>query len=252
MTAQATAAIDSTVVRQPKFDAMVAIAGRNRSWPVAAPPLRMPTTRPRRAVNQRAATVADSTVARKPVPAPTTKPHIRMSCHAYCIIEVEATPSSDQRQRIDHRAAYADALHDRRGERPDAAVEDEVDRDRKPDGGARPAELVLQRHHQDAGRGAHARAGQHHQAGDADDDPAVVDFVFKTHEGPASFLTQDLHRSKWLRRQAAMQLSSGSAPRRRPSAPCSPSASRASWRSSCTSAARSDTASCRWSATRSG
>jgi hypothetical protein len=94
MTAQATAAIDSTVARQPKFEAIIAIAGRNSSCPVAAPPLRMPTTSPRRAVNQRAATVADSTVARKPVPAPTTKPHIRMSCHAYCIIDVMATPAA--------------------------------------------------------------------------------------------------------------------------------------------------------------
>ena len=40
--------------------------------------------------------------------------------------------------------------------------------------GARPVEFLLERHHQDAGRRADAGGGQQHQAGDADDDPAVM------------------------------------------------------------------------------
>ena len=72
---------------------MLAITGRNSSCPVEAPPDRRPTTSPRRAVNQRAAMVAASTLARKPVPAPTKNPHIRMSCHGSRISDVEATPT---------------------------------------------------------------------------------------------------------------------------------------------------------------
>ena len=44
-------------------------------------------------MNQRVAMVADSTVARKPVPEPTRKPHITMSCQGWRISEVEATPT---------------------------------------------------------------------------------------------------------------------------------------------------------------
>ena len=73
---------------------MFAITGRNSSWPVEAPPLRMPTTRPRRAVNQRVAIVADSTVARKPVPDADQKaPHQDELPRATRISEVEATPT---------------------------------------------------------------------------------------------------------------------------------------------------------------
>ena len=40
----------------------------------------MPTTRPRRALNQRVATVALNTSAVMPVPKPTTTPHSRINC----------------------------------------------------------------------------------------------------------------------------------------------------------------------------
>jgi hypothetical protein len=96
ITASATAATASTVVRQPKAAVMLAISGRNRSWPVAAPPERTPVTSPRRAVNQRAATVAASTVARKPVAPPTRNPHSTMSCQDSRMNTVEATPTASR------------------------------------------------------------------------------------------------------------------------------------------------------------
>ena len=171
----------------------------------------MPTTRPRRAVNQRAAMVADSTVARKPVPdADQHAPHqdeLPRVAHQRGGGDADA----DHRQRAQHRAADAEPVHHGGGERADAAVQDEVDRDRERDGGARPVELLLQRHHQDAGGRADAGAGQQHQAGDADDDPAVVDFVGGWHEGSASFLTQD---GRWINRGVATPVTSAAKRRR--------------------------------------
>jgi len=43
-----------------------------------------------------------------------------------------------------------------------------------PDRGARPAEFVLERHHEDGGRGAHPRRRQQDQKRDCGDDPGVV------------------------------------------------------------------------------
>ena len=60
------------------------------SCPVATLAERMPTTRPRRATNQRVATVAPSTMAVIPVPKPTTNPQSAMRCQA-CVIVSEAT-----------------------------------------------------------------------------------------------------------------------------------------------------------------
>ena len=52
--------------------------------------VRMPTTRPRRATNQRAAIVAPSTSAVMPVPSPITTPHSSIRCQT-CVIASEAT-----------------------------------------------------------------------------------------------------------------------------------------------------------------
>ena len=52
-------------------------------------------------------------------------------------------------------------------------------------------EFVLERHHQDAGRRAHAGSGQKGEAGDADDDPAVMDFGKVRHEIPGSLVDQE-------------------------------------------------------------
>ena len=73
---------------------MLASGGRNTSCPAAAAEASNPSTRPRRAVNQRVAIVAASTLAIAPVPQPTTMPHSRMSCHDCCISGVAATPSA--------------------------------------------------------------------------------------------------------------------------------------------------------------
>ncbi len=50
----------------------------------------MPTTRPRRATNQRAAMVAPSTSAVMPVPIPITTPHSSINCQTF-VIASEAT-----------------------------------------------------------------------------------------------------------------------------------------------------------------
>jgi len=54
----------------------------------------MPTTRPRRAENQRAAMVAPSTRAVSPVPKPTTKPHSNSSCHSCVMASDTAMPAT--------------------------------------------------------------------------------------------------------------------------------------------------------------
>ena len=58
----------------------------------------MPTTRPRRAANHRAATVAPSTSAVMPVPMPITTPHNSINCQTFVIASdatsAEATISS--------------------------------------------------------------------------------------------------------------------------------------------------------------
>ena len=52
----------------------------------------MPIIRPRRATNQRVATIAASTLATKPMPEPTNTPHSTMSCQDCVISGSSATP----------------------------------------------------------------------------------------------------------------------------------------------------------------
>jgi len=66
--------------RQPSLVVAFASHGRNTSCPVAVLAVRTPITSPRRAVNQRFATAAPSTVAASPDPAPTTNPHSTTNC----------------------------------------------------------------------------------------------------------------------------------------------------------------------------
>ncbi len=60
--------------------------------------VRMPTTSPRRAANQRAAMVAPSTSAVMPVPMPITTPHSSINCQTFVIASevtsADATTSS--------------------------------------------------------------------------------------------------------------------------------------------------------------
>ena len=61
---------------------------------MAALPLNMPTTRPRRLVNQRLATVAPSTLAVTPVERPSMRPHVIHNCHTAVIWVDSAKPST--------------------------------------------------------------------------------------------------------------------------------------------------------------
>ena len=69
-----------TAIRQPACWASQAAAGRNSNCPVAVLAASRPSTRPRRAVNQRLATVAPSTMAVMPVAKPTIRPQVSQSC----------------------------------------------------------------------------------------------------------------------------------------------------------------------------
>ncbi|CAB5003562.1 unannotated protein [freshwater metagenome] len=78
--------------RQPWRSASHDSNGRKISWPLAPAALSTPMTTPRRATNQRVATVLAKTVAMQPLPAPTTTPHSRNSCHGWVICVVSAEP----------------------------------------------------------------------------------------------------------------------------------------------------------------
>jgi hypothetical protein len=55
---------------------------------------RAPRTSPRRASNQRVATIAASTIEVTPVPAPTQTPHSSINCHVDAILVVSATDTA--------------------------------------------------------------------------------------------------------------------------------------------------------------
>ena len=151
-----------------------ASTGRKTSWPVALAAVSTPVTRPRRATNQRLATVAARTWPssrcrarrRRPTAAPGASPAVART--------VSPRAGAHQQQREQHHAADAEALHRGGRERAGEAEQHEVDADGEADGPAGEA-VLLQRHEQDAGRRAEAAGGQQRQEGDAGDDPGVVD-----------------------------------------------------------------------------
>ena len=154
-----------------------ASSGRNTSCPVAFAAESAPSTRPRRSSNHRVATTAASTIDVTPVPVPTSTPHSSVSCHWLRICVVSATDDGKQRERGEHDAAHAPSIHHRRGERTDQPEQRDVDRDGGRDHRPVPAELALERHHQDAGRRADAGGDQQDDEGDRGDDPGVVETV---------------------------------------------------------------------------
>ena len=81
----------------------------------------------------------------------------------------------DQRTGGDDDAADAEAIHERGGERSEQSVQQDAQRQRRGDLRIAPAEFVLQRHDQHAGRAHRGGGDQHGEEGDGDDDPAVVD-----------------------------------------------------------------------------
>jgi hypothetical protein len=80
ITSSAPDAVTTDTQRHPTFSASQPSSGSTASWPVAVAAVSPPTTRPRRDTNQRLATVAASTVAMQPDPAPTHTPHSTTSC----------------------------------------------------------------------------------------------------------------------------------------------------------------------------
>ena len=82
--------ISASAIRQPYASVRLANSGRKASCPVATLAVRMPTTSPRRAANQRAAIVAPRTSAVMPVPSPITTPHSNTNCQT-CVIASDAT-----------------------------------------------------------------------------------------------------------------------------------------------------------------
>ena len=73
-----------------------------------------------------------------------------------------------------HGPAHAEALGDRGAERADQAIEQEVDRDGDRDRRARPAELALERDHEDPGGGADGRADEQDDERGGGDVPGVM------------------------------------------------------------------------------
>lgn len=69
-------------------------SGRKMSWPDAEAAVRMPVTRPLRAVNQRLVTVAANASAIEPLPRPTNRPQHSSSCHGAVIHTVRPDPSA--------------------------------------------------------------------------------------------------------------------------------------------------------------
>ncbi len=82
----------ASAARQPQCCATLASSGRKTNCPVALLAVSIPTTRPRRALNQRVATVAPSTSAVMPVPRPTTTPQNARRCQTSRIAIVPTMP----------------------------------------------------------------------------------------------------------------------------------------------------------------
>ena len=152
--AAATDATTMLTIRQPCVSANQASIGRKTSCPVAVLAVNTPTTRPRRLLNHRDATVLASTMPVTPVPLPTTMPQNSTSCHGSRISGVIATPNATRARAQAIVRRRAEALDHGGGERPDQPIQQDVDRNRKADRGARPAEFRLQWNDQHPGRGA--------------------------------------------------------------------------------------------------
>ena len=91
-TLSAAAATISDAQRQPCRVVTSATMGRKISCPVALAAVSTPVTRPRRASNQRVATVATKPIEIEPVPTPTSTPHSSTSCQLAVIVTLSADP----------------------------------------------------------------------------------------------------------------------------------------------------------------
>ena len=85
-----------------------------------------------------------------PVAVPLTTPQRTSSCHGAVISVLRPAPTEIAEHGDRDHAPHPVALDERGRERAAEAVDHEIDRDREADRRAAPAELVLQRHDQDA------------------------------------------------------------------------------------------------------
>lgn len=92
-TARAAPATSSDACRHPLMSTNPAIRGKNTSWPVALPALRIPTTSPRLATNHRSTTVATKTRAIEPDPTPIRMPQVSLSCQESVTKMLRAAPA---------------------------------------------------------------------------------------------------------------------------------------------------------------
>ena len=93
-TANAAAATISDAQRHPWRVVTSATIGRKISCPVALAAVSTPVTRPRRASNQRVATVATKPIDIEPVPTPTSTPHSSTSCQLAVMKTLSADPAA--------------------------------------------------------------------------------------------------------------------------------------------------------------
>src|SRR3954469_12844749 len=91
-TLRAAAATINDAQRQPCRVVTSATTGRKINCPVARAAVSTPVTRPRRASNQRVATVATKPIEIEPVPTPTSTPHSNTSCQLAVIVTLSADP----------------------------------------------------------------------------------------------------------------------------------------------------------------
>ena len=124
---------------RPLAPATRAAAGRPAGrWRVLA--VSRPITRPRLVLNQRLTMVAPSTLATAPEPMPESTPQVTNRCHGSVISRLSAVEPDISRERAKQRAAHADALHQRGGERAGQAIEEDADAGGQRDDVAAPAE----------------------------------------------------------------------------------------------------------------
>ena len=127
----------------PNARVIVARSGRNTSCPVALLAVSRPTARPRRAENQRVATVAPSTSAVMPVPRPTTTPHDSTNCQTTPIKIVPMMPATISATAKPTTARNAEAVDERGGEWAHQAEQRQAQRKRRRDVRVRPTEFAL-------------------------------------------------------------------------------------------------------------
>ena len=171
---QCAAATAIAAQRQPTWTTSQASSGRKINCPVALAALRTPSTVPRRATNQRLATVAAKTDAIIPVPAPATTPQRRSNCQGARMKMVSEEPAATQSRAITTTRRNPNRSDEGGCEGAAEAKEDEVDGDGERDHRTIPAKLLLQGRDQDARRGPESGRAEQGEKRHGGDDPGIV------------------------------------------------------------------------------